>query len=112
MAFFSMCKIVLSSLFKKESTVSFPVGELKRDPLVRGHVEIDIKECIFCGACARKCPTSAISVKKDDSTWEISRFQCIVCNSCVESCPKKCLYMKQELTPASDELITDVVKDA
>lgn len=112
MAFFSIGKLIISSLFQKEATVSYPISPMKKDPLVRGHVDIDIEACIFCGICSKKCPTDAIEVDKAEKTWEISRFQCILCNNCVESCPKKCLYMNEELTPASAQLIKDCRKDA
>jgi formate hydrogenlyase subunit 6/NADH:ubiquinone oxidoreductase subunit I len=110
MAIFSIAKMIFSSLLRKESTYSYPLKKMERDPLVRGHVDNDIEACIFCGVCERKCPTAAIGVNKRDSTWEISRFKCIVCNCCVETCPKKCLYMKSELTPVSDKLTKDVRK--
>ena len=105
MGFFSIAKTILSSLFKKEATVEYPFKPMPKDPIVRGHLHIDINDCIFCGICGRKCPTHAIAVSKSNKEWEIEQFQCIVCGACTEACPKKCLYLKPELTPASDERI-------
>ena len=112
MFFFPIGKLILSSLFKKDVTLAYPVKPMEKAGLVRGHVDITIENCIFCGICQKKCPTDAITVDKPDKTWEISRFQCIVCNCCIESCPKKCLHMSNELTPAAETCVKDTVKDA
>ena len=102
-----MAKTIFKSLVQKPATHKYPFEPMPKDPLVRGQITIDIDQCIFCGLCARKCPTHAIKVVKDEKSWEISRFQCIVCNACAEVCPKKCLLMKNELNPASGEKSTD-----
>ena len=94
-------KTLLKSLCKKSSTHIYPHAPMPKDPIVRGHVEIDIDSCIFCNICTRKCPVDAISVDRPNREWEIAHFQCIVCNACVEACPKKCLYMRPELAVAS-----------
>ena len=95
-------KTLFKSLGKKAPTYAYPYAPMPKDPIVRGHVEIDIDACIFCNICARKCPTDAIAMDKKGKEWEISHFQCIVCGECVEACPKKCLYMRPELAAASD----------
>ena len=109
MAFFPFGRVIMSSLFKRASKVSYPVKPLAKAGIVRGHVENDIDNCIFCGICAKKCPTGAISAVKTEKSWTISRFQCVLCNCCVEVCQKKCLYMSPELTPASDNMVKDTV---
>ena len=109
MAYLPIFKTIVSSLFKKTPTVEYPFKPMVNDPLVRGQVGIDVGNCIFCGLCARRCPTDAIKTSKDSKSWEIARFQCIVCNACVEVCPKKCLVMKPELTRASGMLVNDKV---
>lgn len=103
MAFLPIAKIIFSSLFKKNATLAYPFEPMPKDPLVRGHLEIDIDNCAFCGICGKKCPTQAINVDRNSKEWEIARFQCIVCGACVEACPKKCLHMSPELIPASDK---------
>jgi len=97
-------KTIFKSLGGKPSTYAYPYAPMPKDPLVRGHVEIDIDACIFCTLCARKCPTDAIVVSKERRELEISHFQCIVCAGCVEVCPKKCIHMRPELSAVSDVL--------
>jgi len=107
MAILPIAKTIFRSLVRKPATLRYPFAPMPKDPLVRGQVYIDINACIFCGICAKKCPTHAIGVEKDEKSWEISRFQCIVCGACTEACPKKCLHMRPELTPASGEKTRD-----
>ena len=109
MSFLPFARTILNSLKQKAATNAYPFEPMPKDPLVRGHVAIDIGVCIFCGLCGRKCPTHAITVTKESKEWEIARFQCIVCGACTEICPKKCLHMYPELTAASDTLFKDKV---
>ena len=102
-------KTLFKSLGQKAPTHAYPHAPMPKDPIVRGHVEIDVANCIFCNICTRKCPTDAIVVDRKGKEWEISHFQCIVCGECVDACPKKCLYMKPELAAASDVITTEKV---
>ena len=94
MAFYKITKLVLKSLFSKPATLMYPF--VKRDFFVntRGQVAIKISDCIFCSICAKKCPTGAIEVMRDEKTWSINRLLCISCGACVEQCPKKCLKLE------------------
>ncbi len=107
MAFLPMTKTIFKSLFHKPATLKYPFEPIPKDPIVRGQIQIDINDCIFCGMCTRKCPTHALTVDRAEKSWAIARYQCIVCSGCTEVCPKKCLHMVNELTPASDEKGTD-----
>ena len=104
MSYMPILKTIIKSLFKKPPTVSYPFKPIVRDSLVRGHVTVEIENCIYCGMCVRKCPTDAIATDKAKKEWEISHFKCIVCGACVEACPKKCMFMRPELTPSSNAL--------
>jgi NADH:ubiquinone oxidoreductase subunit F (NADH-binding)/(2Fe-2S) ferredoxin/NAD-dependent dihydropyrimidine dehydrogenase PreA subunit len=50
--------------------------------------EIDEKTCIYCGACKRICPASAITGEKD-VLYVIDQDLCIKCGACFEVCPPK-----------------------
>ena len=109
MGSFSIGKIVLRSLFKKPATLMYPVVPREWQERTRGSIEIDEKACILCGICAKKCPTDAIAVSREQKTWVIERMQCVQCGSCVEACPKKCLLMDPKYTAPSTTKITDSV---
>ncbi len=107
MAVFKMAKVVLNRLFQKPATLMYPVVPREWTERTRGHIDIDVDQCIKCGICARKCPTNAITVDRDASTWEIQRMQCIQCGCCAEVCPKKCLSMAPEYTTPNTIKVVD-----
>ncbi len=83
----------LKNLFLPPVTTSYPFEPATYPEGSRGHVDIDIDNCISCGMCTRACPSNALSVDKMKGTWTINRFDCVACGFCVEKCPKKCLSM-------------------
>lgn len=91
-------KTVLGNLFSKPVTRGYPFEPRQYQERTRGQIGIDIEDCIFCGMCQRKCPTSAIAVDKARKSWTIERFGCIQCGNCVIKCPKKCLHMLNDYT--------------
>ena len=93
MSLFSMTKIVMSSLFSRPSTRLYPFEPRNIIEGSRGNIRIEIDKCIFCGICAKKCPTSALAVERKESRWSMDRLRCITCGACVDACPKKCLFM-------------------
>lgn len=101
MSFFSFTKTILKSLFSKPATLMYPFVPRKFYQNTRGSIVIKIEDCIYCGICQRKCPTSAIGVNKVEKTWEIDRLGCVACNFCVEVCPKKCLAMNNQYSAAA-----------
>ena len=87
-------KMTTGSLFGKAETVLYPF-ETKPVPAgLKGHIEVNLDDCIMCGICQRTCPADAIVVAKAARTWAIDRFRCVQCASCVRACPKKCLIMQ------------------
>lgn len=83
--------MTLRSLTKKPETILYPVEQPTPPEGLRGHIDVDMKDCILCGICQKRCPTGAISVNKEDGTWTINRFDCIQCQICVRECPHNCL---------------------
>ena len=82
---------VLKNLFSKPATTGYPFEPAHYPERMRGHVEIQIENCISCGLCARSCPPGALKVDRAAGTWTINRFDCVQCGNCVNVCPKKCL---------------------
>ena len=105
-------KIAMKNLNSHPATLMYPIKPRKFYTRTRGHIEINIHDCIFCGMCSRKCPTGAITVSRPDKSWQIDRLRCIQCNSCVENCPKKCLSMGNKYTAPSEVKTKDIFKDA
>jgi formate hydrogenlyase subunit 6/NADH:ubiquinone oxidoreductase subunit I len=94
MGLFTIKNFLFRYLFGRPATEKYPFGPKEFVPKSRGRIVIVIEDCIFCGVCSRKCPTGAITVKKNEKRWAIDRLKCITCNACVELCPKKCLMME------------------
>lgn len=93
----------LKNLFSKPATSNYPFEPAVYPERSRGHIEIDIDDCIMCGMCQRKCPSGAITVDKSTRTWSIERMGCVQCENCVTGCPKKCLHIKPGYTAPSTE---------
>jgi ech hydrogenase subunit F len=100
MSMFRMAKTLIKNLFIKPSTKMYPIRKREFYNNTRGSISIDIQDCIFCGLCQKKCPSSAIEVTRENKRWEISRWKCVTCGACVDVCPKKCLYMRNQYSGA------------
>lgn len=100
-------KQVLKNFVSKPATTSYPFKPRVYPERTRGHVDIDINECILCGMCMRSCPPGAITVDRNASTWTINRFDCIQCGYCVLKCPKKCLTLTPGYQEPGEKKFTD-----
>jgi len=91
-----MLKTILKNLATRKATRLYP--KQKREPFanVRGELVNDIDRCIFCSACALKCPAKCIKVDREKRAWENDPSICIYCGICSAVCPTKCLYHKPE----------------
>ena len=93
---FDMLGNIFKNLVSKPATRQYPMERRASYKDTRGHIGIDIEGCIFCGICSKKCPSSAITVNRNDKSWEIDPFKCIICNECSEVCPKKCIISNED----------------
>lgn len=91
MALMSFKGTVLKNLFSKPVTKNYPAEPAVYPERSRGHIEIQIEDCILCGLCSMNCPSRAITVDRKSGKWTINRFDCVQCGYCTEKCPKKCL---------------------
>lgn len=97
----------IKNLFSKPATSQYPAVPKVYPDKSRGHVEINIDDCIFCGMCQRKCMSGAIKADRATKTWSIERMGCVQCQACVNACPKKCLTMAAGYTSPSAEKVVD-----
>lgn len=96
---FSFTKDVLKNLVSPPVTLDYPKEATHYPKRMRGHICIDIDQCISCTLCAQNCPPRALSVDRAKGTWTIDRFDCIQCGNCVHVCPKHCLSIVPGYTP-------------
>ena len=104
---FKMGKVLIRNLFNQPATLMYPVKPAKCTDATRGHMTINIDNCIFCGLCAKKCPTNAISMDRNERTWSIERMKCIQCNACATACKKDALVMDPHYTAPNTVKVVD-----
>ncbi len=97
---------VIKNLLKKPVTRLYPADVREPFPNYRGELVMAIDDCIFCGICARKCPSQCIDVDKTKATWQCDPHACVYCGVCVDVCPTKCLSMKDVHRAPMTEKIT------
>lgn len=83
--------IALRNLFSPPVTSKYPFEPAVYPKASRGHVEINMNKCVFCGICSQHCPTETIKVDRTAKTWSMNRFDCVQCQNCVNVCPKSAL---------------------
>lgn len=88
---FRMTRNVLRNLVAPKATRGYPFVTREAFQNYRGHLAVDIDNCIFCGLCARKCPSQCIVVDVKEGKWDCDAFACIYCGICADHCPTDAL---------------------
>ena len=60
---FTFAGRVLKNLFKKPATTQYPFEPAQYPERMRGHIRIEIENCISCGLCADACPVDVLEVE-------------------------------------------------
>ena len=95
----TMIQNVLSNLAHKPATRRFPATRRRAAADCRGTVEFEMANCVYCGACALRCPSGAIEVNRAESRLTFDVARCIVCGCCAEACKKNGVRMRDEYCP-------------
>jgi hydrogenase-4 component H len=79
-------------------TTRYPAEPDTPPPAFRGQVMLQVERCTGDGACARVCPSDAITVTHDESgwVWELTDARCVFCGLCAEVCPTDAIRISAE----------------
>ncbi|RIK41916.1 MAG: hypothetical protein DCC58_11815 [Chloroflexi bacterium] len=95
-------------------TTGYPDTPEPAPPAYRGQVHLHLAACTGDAACARVCPSAAISVEHSPVggwTWTLDDRRCVFCGLCSEACPTGALSLSNEYELAArkpEDLLTRV----
>ena len=78
--------------------IALPAGSLY------GRIDVDVKKCTLCLACAGACPESALMDGADYPRLKFLERNCVQCGLCEQTCPEKAITLTPRL------LLTDARK--
>lgn len=81
-----MLSNVVRNFFGRAVTEGYPF-QTREFEGYRGKLVNDIVSCIFCGACARVCPSRCIEVDAKGCSFSCDPNACVQCGICEEACP-------------------------
>jgi len=107
-----MLNTILRNFTGKSATRLYPFEEREPFENARGELKLHVDDCIFCGKCAKKCPSQCISVSRPEASWEFDPFACVFCGVCVDVCPKTCLVQDGKYLAPSQNRQYVYIQDA
>ena len=93
-----MLRLLQRSLRGGVVTGAYPDAPEAAPPAFRGQVLLRTDRCTGDGACARVCPSGAITVVRTESgwTWELTDARCVFCGLCQDACPTRAIELSNE----------------
>ena len=91
-----MMRRSLRNLLSRPATRRYPSEVRPLFAGTRGSLEFDLDTCVFCGLCARRCPTVALTCSREDRFFAIEQLRCIACGVCIDLCNKDSLRMSED----------------
>ncbi len=80
------------------ATQLYPLEPESAPAAFRGQVQLDPNRCMGDAACARACPSQAITVTPTETgwTWELNDARCVFCGLCAEACANGAVQLSRE----------------
>lgn len=88
---------IINNIVNRVVTSSYPDQMAEAPDNFRGRPEVNLESCSGEGACARSCPTGAITT----NPWRVDMGKCIFCGQCAEACPSKAIQLTREFELAT-----------
>lgn len=107
-------KTIRRHLRTSRETPSYPDRPTPAPPAYRGQVTLHTGRCDGNAACARACPSQAITVEPtaDGWVWELDDARCVFCGLCEEACPAQAISLTSDFELAvrdPEDLVTRVI---
>lgn len=103
-----MLPTIWKNLINGPVTRNYPREKRKVSISARGRLVLDLRECIMCTACEKRCPAGALEIKRKEGLFKFDPYSCVVCGACVEACPEKCLDIDSDYRKPTFEIKTMV----
>jgi len=108
-----MLGTIIRNLVTGPATRRYPFKDIREPfPGFRGRIVFDTDKCVFCGDCARVCPSQAIEVDTDRKELKYHPFRCIYCATCVQTCLDMAITQETVYAPPSDHKPVEVYRPA
>ncbi len=90
-----MLQVSLARLKQGHRTIAYPAQVPPLPDRFRGLPVVDTSKCPDdCRACAKACPTDAITI--DGAGFHLDLGRCLFCTDCSEACPEQAIRYSQD----------------